>query len=127
MHLFRKMFIYNCIQLCGNFREISIQVKRFYADFVAAHLIAVVRLNSLVCCGIQEHTGNRMRLSSELGVLIFHISENLIQIPGVKGVYIVLSLCGMCVLLGIYNQHSASFGQHDVTLHYRKHCGDAII
>lgn len=102
------MFIYNCIQLCGNFREISIQVKRFYADFVSAHSVAVVRLNGFVRCGIQEHTGNRMRLSSEIGILVFHISENLIQISGVKGVNIVLSLCRMRVILGIYNQHSAS-------------------
>lgn len=67
----RKILIYNCIQLCGNLREISVQVKRFYADFVATHLIAIVRLSSLVCCGIQEHAGNRMRVRTELGILVF--------------------------------------------------------
>lgn len=43
------------IKLCGNLREVPVQIKRFYTNLITAHLIAVVRLNCLICRCIQKH------------------------------------------------------------------------
>ena len=67
------MFIDNCVQLRGNLREVTIQIKRFHADLIATHPIAVIRLYCFVSCGIQKHTGHPMRFISKLGVFVFHI------------------------------------------------------
>lgn len=48
-----------------------IQVKRPDANLVATHLVAVARLNSLIRCGIKEHTRNRMRLVTKLCMIAF--------------------------------------------------------
>lgn len=76
----REVLLRYSVQLCRNFREISVQIKRFHTDLIAAHLVAIVRLNGLVRCGIQEHPGHSMRLISKLGIFVFHIGKNLIQI-----------------------------------------------
>lgn len=39
------MVVHYRIQLRGNLREILVQIKRLYADLIAAHLVAVVRLD----------------------------------------------------------------------------------
>ena len=35
---------------------------------------------------MQKHTGHPMRFISKLGVFVFHISENLIQIARMQGI-----------------------------------------
>lgn len=114
------MFIHNFIQLCSNFGEIPIQIKCSDADLVPTHLVTVVRLNGLIRCCIKKHTGNCVWLVAELRILVFDVGENLIQITGVKRVDIVLSLCGMRVILCIDDKYLATFCEHDITLHYRQ-------
>ena len=83
------MVIHDSIQLCGNLREILVQIKRLHADLIAAHLVAVVRLNGLVRCGIKEHAGNLMGLIPELRIFVLDIGKDLIQITGMERVDIV--------------------------------------
>ena len=99
-----------------------IQVKRPDANLVATHLVAVVRLNSLIRCGIKEHTRNRMRLVTKLCILVLDVSENLIQIARVQCVDIVLPLRRMRIVFGVNDENRIILGQHDVALHYRQHC-----
>ena len=86
------MLIHYNVQLRRNFREIPVQIKRFHTDLIATHPIAIIRLYCFVRCGIQKHTGHPMRFISKLGVFVFHISENLIQIARMQGMHIILSL-----------------------------------
>ena len=51
-----KMLRHNRIQLPGNIGEFSVQIQRLHADSVAAHLIDIVRLNGILCTGIQKHS-----------------------------------------------------------------------
>ena len=115
------------IELCGNLREIPVQIKRLHTDLVATHLVAVVRLNGLIRCGIKEHAGNLVGLVPELCILVLDVGKDLIQIAGMKRVDVVLSLSGMRVILGVDDKHLAASGEHDVTLHYRQHRPDTII
>ena len=78
-----------------------IQVKRSDANLVATHLVAVVRLNSLIRCGIKEHTRNRMRFITKPCILVLDVSENLIQIARVQCVDIVLRLRRMRIAWAI--------------------------
>lgn len=114
-------------ELCGNLREIPVQIKRLHADLVAAHLVAIVRLNNLVRCGIKEHAGNLVGLAPELRILVLDVGKDLIQIAGMERVDIVRSLRGMRVILGVNDKHLATSGEHDVALHYRQHRPDTII
>ena len=82
-----------------------IQVKRSDANLVATHLVAVVRLNSLIRCGIKEHTRNRMRLITKLCILVLDVSENLIQIARVQCVDIVLRLRRMRIVFGVNDEN----------------------
>ena len=86
------MFIHYRIQLCGNLREVLIQIKRLYADLIAAHLVAVVRLDCFVRCRIKEHTGNCVWLVPELCILVLDVGKNLIQIARVQRVNVILRL-----------------------------------
>ena len=70
-----KMVIHDSIQLCGNLREILVQIKRLHADLIAAHLVAVVRLDRFVCCRIKEHAGNLMGLVPELRILVLGVGK----------------------------------------------------
>ena len=79
------------IELCGNLREIPVQIKRLHTDLVATHLVAVVRLNGLIRCGIKEHAGNLVGLVPELCILVLDVGKDLIQIAGMKRVDVVLS------------------------------------
>ena len=99
------MFLGNPIQLGGDLRKIPVQIQGSNADLVAAHLVAIVRLDGLVCCRIKKYTGNRMRLIPKLCVLILYIGEDLIQIARVNGVNIELRLSCVGIVLGIDNQH----------------------
>ena len=83
------MVIHDSIQLCGNLREILVQIKRLHADLIAAHLVAVVRLDRFVCCRIKEHAGNLVGLVPELRILVLDIGKDLIQITGMERVDIV--------------------------------------
>lgn len=121
------MLIHNRIQLCGNLREITVQIKRPHTDLVATHLVAVVRLNGLVRCGIKEHAGNLVGLIPELRILVLDVGKDLIQIAGMERVDVVLSLRGMRVILSVNDKHLAPSGEHDVALHYRQHRPDTII
>lgn len=103
------------IELCGNLREIPVQIKRLHTDLVATHLVAVVRLNGLIRCGIKEHAGNLVGLVPELCILVLDVGKDLIQIAGMKRVDVVLSLSGMRVILGVDDKHLAASGEHDVT------------
>ena len=78
------MVIHDSIQLCGNLREILVQIKRLHADLIAAHLVAVVRLDRFVCCRIKEHG-----LVPELRILVLDVGKDLIQITGMERVDIV--------------------------------------
>ena len=83
------MVIHDSIQLCGNLREILVQIKRLHADLIAAHLAAVVRLDRFVCRRIKEHAGNLMGLVPELRILVLDVGKDLIQITGMERVDIV--------------------------------------
>ena len=83
------MLFDNCIKLRCNLREIIIQIKRPDADLIAAHLVAVVRLDRFVCCHIKAHAGNLMGLVSELRILVLDVGKDLIQITGMERVDIV--------------------------------------
>lgn len=83
------MVIHDSIQLCGNLREILVQIKRLHADLIAAHLVVVVRLDRFVCCRIKEHAGNLMGLVPELRILVLDVGKDLIQITGMERVDIV--------------------------------------
>ena len=98
------------IELCGNLREIPVQIKRLHTDLVATHLVAVVRLNGLIRCGIKEHAGNLVGLVPELCILVLDVGKDLIQIAGMKRVDVVLSLSGMRVILGVDDKHLAASG-----------------
>lgn len=115
------------IELCGNLREITVQIKRPHADLVATHLVAIVWLNGLIRCGIKEHAGNLVGLVPELRILVLDVGKDLIQIAGVERVDVVLSLRGVRVILGVDDKHLAASGEHDVALHYRQHSPDTII
>lgn len=78
------MLIDDCIELCSNFRKIPVQPERFHADLITAHLIAVIRLNCFVCCGIQKHSRYLMRFRTEFRLFVLHIGEYLIQITGIQ-------------------------------------------
>ena len=47
-----KMLISSRIQLCFDFQDVSVQDDGSDTDFVATHLIAIIRLNNLACCRI---------------------------------------------------------------------------
>ena len=94
---------------------------------ITAHPIAVVRLDCFVCCGIQKHARYLMRFVAELRLFVLHIGENLIQITGMQGMHIILSLRGMCLVLGINDEDLIASGQHNVALHDRKHGADTVI
>ena len=83
------MVIHDSIQLCGNLREILVQIKRLHADLIAAHLVAVVRLDRFVCCRIKEHAGNLTGLVPELRIFVLDVGKDLIQITGMERVDIV--------------------------------------
>ena len=83
------MVIHDSIQLCGNLREILVQIKRLHADLIAAHLVAVVRLDRFVSCRIKKHAGNLMGLVPELRILVLDVGKDLIQITGMERVDIV--------------------------------------
>ena len=83
------MVIHDSIQLCGNLREILVQIKRLHADLIAAHLVAVVRLDRFICCRIKEHAGNLTGLVPELRILVLDVGKDLIQITGMERVDIV--------------------------------------
>lgn len=112
------------IELCGNLREITVQIKRPHADLVATHLVASVWLNGLIRCGIKEHAGNLVGLVPELRILVLDVGKDLIQIAGMERVDVVLSLRGVRVILGVDDKHLAASGEHDVALHYRQHSPD---
>lgn len=99
------MLCHNCIQLRGNLRKLLVQIERFHGDLVAAHLITVVRLDCLICCGIEKHSGNLMRLVAKLGILILDLCKNLIQIAGVQRMCIKNRLYGAGIIFRINNQH----------------------
>ena len=113
------MISYYSIQLSSNLREIPVQIKRLYADLVAAHLVAVIWLDRLVRCGIKEHARNLVRLIPELHILILDVSKNLIQISGMERMDVVLSLRGMRIILGVNDKHLITSGEHNVALHNR--------
>ena len=115
------------IELCGNLREITVQIKRPHADLVATHMVAIVWLNGLIRCGIKEHAGNLVGLVPELRILVLDVGKDLIQIAGMERVDVVLSLRGMRVILSVNDKHLAPSGEHDVALHYRQHRPDTII
>ena len=83
------MLIDDCIELCSNFRKIPVQIERFHADLITAHLIAVIRLNCFVCCGIQKHSRYPMRFRTEFRLFVLHIGEYLIQITGIQRMHII--------------------------------------
>ena len=83
------MVIHDSIQLCGNLREILVQIKRLHADLIAAHLVAVVRLDRFICCRIKEHAGNLTGLVPELRIFVLDVGKDLIQITGMERVDIV--------------------------------------
>ena len=105
------MFIHYRIQLCGNLREVLIQIKRLYADLIAAHLVAVIRLDGLVCCSIKEHAGNRMWLITKLCILILDVGEDLIQIAGVQRVNVILRLGRVRVVFGINDENRVTLSR----------------
>ena len=95
------MFCDYGIELCSNIREISVQIKCLHTDLITAHLVTVVRLNCLVSCSIKKHAGNLVGLVPELRIFVLDVGKDLIQIAGMERVDIVLSLCGMRVILGV--------------------------
>ena len=115
------MFVHNCIQLCCDLCEIPVQIKRADTDLVSAHLVAVIRLDDLIHCCVEEHTGNSMRLIPKLGILLLDIGKDLVQIAGVQRVNIILYLRRVRIVLGIYDKDRISLGQHNVALHDREH------
>lgn len=121
------MVFNNVIELSRYFRKAPIQIKCFHTDLITAHPIAVVRLDCLVCCGIQEHPGHLMRFAAEFRLFVLHIGENLIQITGMQGMHIILSLRGVCIVLGINDQDLIASGQHNVTLHDWEQGADTVI
>ena len=123
----REMLIHYSVQLCRNFREIPVQIKRFHTDLIATHPIAVIRLYCFVRCGIQKHTGHPMRFISKLGVFVFHISENLIQIAGMERVDVVLSLRSVSIVLGVNDENFVAPSQHNIALHDWEHSSDTIV
>ena len=68
-----------------------------------------------------------MRFVAELRLFVLHIGENLIQITGMQGMHIILSLRGMCIVLGINDEDLIASGQHNVALHDRKHGANSIV
>ena len=82
------MVIHVSIQLCGNLREILVQIKRLHADLIAAHLVGV-RLDRFICCRIKEHAENLTGLVPELRILVLDVGKDLIQITGMERVDIV--------------------------------------
>ena len=48
-----KVLIDYCVQLRGDFRELSVQIECPDTDFISAHVVGVIRLDELVCPGIQ--------------------------------------------------------------------------
>lgn len=73
-----EMRLHDRIQLCGYVGKILIQIQRPYADLIPAHLIIFLRLYHFVGTGIEQHTGNLLlRL---IGLFVFDVDENLIQI-----------------------------------------------
>ena len=68
-----------------------------------------------------------MRFSAEFCIFVLYISENLIQIAGMKGVHIVLCLRGVCIVLGINDKNLVISSQHNVALHNREHSSDTIV
>ena len=92
------MLIDNCTEVRNNFRKIPVQIKRFHADLITAHLIAATQLNCFVCCGIQKHSRYPMRFRTELRLFVLRMGAYLIQIPGMQGMHIILRLRGMCVI-----------------------------
>lgn len=105
------------IQLFRYFFKRLIQIERFNAYPVSAHHIRVVGLDILIGRGIQKHTGNAVLFIAELGILVLHISEYLIQIAGMQSVNIILHLRGVSIIFGIDYQNIAAFCQHNIALH----------
>ena len=74
------MILHNRIQLRGNFREIPVQIQRLNADPVPTHLINIIRLDSFIRPGIEQHTRYRVRLLAKFGIFVLHLGEYLVQI-----------------------------------------------
>lgn len=68
-----------------------------------------------------------MRFVAELRLFVLHIGENLIQITGMHGMHIILSLRGVCIVLGINDEDLIASGQHNIALHDRKHGANSIV
>ena len=122
-----EVVLYYCIQLGSNFREIPVQIKGFHADLIAAHLVAVIRLDGFICGRIKKHPGNLVRPIAKLSILVFDIGKDLVQIAGMKCVDPVPRLRGVGVILGVYNKYLIASCEHDITLHYRQHPTKTII
>ena len=98
------MLLRDAVQLPGDLRKVLIQVQCADADFVAAHVIDMIRLHLLIGFGIKKHTGYLwlgMIRAGKLRFLIFHIGEDLIQIAGMERVHVVLHLRRMGILIPV--------------------------
>ena len=79
------------------------------------------------CCGIKEHTRNRMRFITKPCILVLDVSENLIQIARVQCVDIVLRLRRMRIVFGVNDENRIILGQHLIALHHWQHRPNTII
>ena len=102
-----------------DFREVAIQIQGSDSDPIATHPVGVVWQNRFIGLSIQEQTRNLVGLISELGIFVFHISEDLIKVVGMNGVSIILHLCCVRIVFGIDDQNMIPCRQGDVALHDR--------
>lgn len=102
------------IQLLPNLIKPAIQVKRFHADLVAAHLIGVVGDNLFVCFGVEQHSRNGYLPVLQFFLLVLDVGKNLIQVCLVDSCLIKPLLCGMGVIFCVDNQNVIVFFEHNI-------------
>ena len=89
---YSEMIPYNAIQLLGNLRKGLIQIECFYRNLIAAHMIDMIGHHVAISFRIEQHSRNLVPCSGNLGVFVLHIREDLIQVAGMKGLYVKMGL-----------------------------------